>query len=231
MHRGCVKDCDASVAMAADFLPALFLKGCALFALKKVKSAVATWQTAAAKSEAVGDLVMLVKLRRCIQDPAQSVALARLDFGVSSFSDVHDHASGALDMNNKARGEEAPPKTIVSVKTAPKANPLPAGPQQAGGTPTGAALAVHDDGNSKVPTKGTQNPAVPIQEGLGLTRGKLRKAAALVEGGSGVVELDEAVALGNFYVNQGLHNQALPVFKEVLAVIPDCVAALLGLGR
>ncbi|KAJ9512614.1 hypothetical protein QJQ45_018877, partial [Haematococcus lacustris] len=74
LYRQALKDFDAAVELAPDYLEALYRKGQVLVALKRLDDAVHVWQAALSKASPHSDLHTVVSIATALQDPSGTAA-------------------------------------------------------------------------------------------------------------------------------------------------------------
>ena len=240
LHRRCLKDCSAALALDPQNLRAHLLKGDAYSALRKPGQARRAWEAGAAQGDgACGDVEVFVQLVARLRESDGGGTGAGEGRGVAAHgaAERRGEATGRAGAVNAAPASHHP--AVPSPPPATKAEPNAVDTQEVVVALTQASLpspsggATHSSSSScssSSTSSSVSSSGSSSVSSAGSSSTAAAAAAVRVEHGTGSTALDEAMAVGYLKVNTGRYGEAAAIFTSLLQRDPRMFGALLGRG-
>ena len=161
--------------------------------------AALAWDAGLSVSKANGDTIMHRKLLLCIRSPHQAKEVLLIDLGVRNAS--------ALSSSQ----EESDPLKSSSSNDKPSESRIHA----QGSKPSVASSEMSNSGDCG----GLEKDSTSVAEGDTISREALLAASKMLSFPSKSNEINEHIALGNFYVNSGAYEKALSIFDQCVYIL------------
>ena len=235
LHRRCLKDCNAALALDPQNLRAHLLKGDAYSALRKLGQARRAWEAGAAQGDGVcGDVEVFVQLVARLRERSAgggAGAGAGEGRGVAAHGaaerrgEATDRAGAVHAAANHHPAVPSPPPATKTEPNAIDTQEVVALTQASLQSPPGGATHSSSSSSSSMSSSGFSSVS-----SAGSSSTAAAAAAMRVEHGTGSTALDEAMAVGYQKVNTGQYGEAAAIFSSLLQRDPRMFGALLGRG-